>query len=66
MGGGRSPRVGDRRYRNKHEALIPLDVYSLELTDGAVWFDGYFQNETILIDDFYGNIQYKGWSHNKR
>lgn len=34
------------------------EIYSLGKSNNAVWFDGYCRHKVLLIDDFYGWIQY--------
>jgi len=43
-----------------HDDLtVDKDVYILEPDgDGKLWFDGYDNEKTLVIDDFYGNIKY--------
>lgn len=45
--------------KTKDAYQMDPDLYCLTIpTGGIVWFDGYDNHETILIDEFYGQIKY--------
>lgn len=50
--------VGDAGSGKTRYVMSQPNVYKIDAPSGALWFDGYNGEKTLLLDDFYGWIRY--------